>query len=269
MSELAAEGLTLTRGGVRILDDVSANFAPGGVSVVLGPNGAGKSTLMGCLAGLVVPDRGAVTLDGAPRSQLTRREAARKIGYLPQSADVHWDIDVETLVALGRHPHREGWGLGVSDRAAIARAIAATDIASLAARIVTTLSGGERARVLLARVLAGEPQWLLADEPLANLDPAHQLDGLDNLRRAAAAGAGVVVVLHDLNHAARIADNVLLMRSGRVIAYGPPQELLTPERIAEVYGIAAHIGTTPDGQRYVISTHKLDRTPTTEPHHDR
>jgi iron complex transport system ATP-binding protein len=116
--------------------------------------------------------------------------------------------------------------------------------------------GGERARVLLARVLAGEPEWLLADEPLANLDPAHQLDGLDSLRAVAAAGAGVVVVLHDLNQAARVADDVLLMRDGRVIAQGAPDAVLTPALIEATYGVAAHIGETPGGQRFIIATHR-------------
>ena len=251
---LAANVLSLTLGGTRVLDAVSAAFAPGRVTAILGPNGAGKSSLLSCLAGLRSPDSGTVTVSGTPRQQLPPRDLARRIGYLPQSADVHWDVDVATLVALGRFPHRGRWGETAADTAAITAALAATDTASLRQRIVNTLSGGERSRVLLARVLAGTPKWLLADEPLASLDPAHQLDILDCLRKIAAAGAGVVVVLHDLNQAVRVADDVLMMRAGRVIAFGPPETVLTPDLIAATYGVTADIGTTGDGQRYIVTT---------------
>ena len=256
MSDLVAENLSLMLGGNVILDAVSAVFAPGRVTAILGPNGAGKSSLMACLAGLRTADSGSVRLGGVMRDRLPRRTLAQRIGFLPQTVDVHWDVDAATLVALGRFPHRGRWGDSGADRAAVARAMAATDVSGFAARIVNTLSGGERARVLLARVLAGEPEWLLADEPLANLDPAHQLDGLDCLRAVAAAGAGVVVVLHDLNHAARVADDVLLMRRGRVVAQGAPAAVLTRELIAQTFGIASHIGSTPDGQRFIVATHR-------------
>lgn len=256
MSALVADAVSVTIEGAPILSSISATFAPGQVTAVLGPNGAGKSTLLACLAGLRTPDAGDVVIDGTPRSALDRRELARRIGFLPQTADVHWDVDVATLVGLGRFPHRGRWGESAVDRAAVAQAMASTDVTRFAARSVNTLSGGERARVLLARVLAGEPEWLLADEPLANLDPAHQLDGLDCLRGVAAAGAGVVVVLHDLNHAARVADQVLLLRNGAVIAQGPPDAVLTKALIAQTYGVATHIGATPSGQSFIIPTER-------------
>lgn len=254
MTMLAAEGLRLVRGGATILDGVRAAFAPGRVTVVLGPNGAGKSSLLGCIAGVITAQAGAIALDGTPIAALDRRARARRIGYLPQGGDVHWDVDVATLVGLGRFPHRGRWGGSAEDAAAIAAAMAATDVTGLAGRIVNTLSGGERGRALLARVLAGTPEWLLADEPLASLDPAHQLDVLDCLRSIARQGAGVIVVLHDLNQAARVADEVLLMRSGRVIAHGTPDAVLTPDRIDETYGVSAFVGHTPDGQRFLIAT---------------
>ena len=254
MTTLVADALSLRLGGKPVLDAVSAAFARGRVTAILGPNGAGKSTLLACLAGLRAPDAGAVLLSGVPRTSLHRRVLARLIGFLPQTADVHWDIDVATLVALGRFPHRGRWGDSADDCAAVTRAMAATDVAQFGARSVTSLSGGERARVLLARVLAGEPDWLLADEPLANLDPAHQLDALDCLRGVAGAGAGVIVVLHDLNHAARVADDIVLMRDGRVIAQGAPQTVLTPPLIAATYGVETEIGTTPSGARVIVST---------------
>ena len=258
MSGLVVDAVSLTLGGALVLDDVSMAFRSGRVTAVLGPNGAGKTTLMACLAGLRLPDRGAITLDGVAREKLGRRAVAQRIGYLPQTANVHWDVDVQTLVSLGRFPHRGRWGESDADRAAVERAIAATDIGGFSTRAVNSLSGGERARVLLARVLAGEPEWLLADEPLANLDPAHQLDGLDCLRAAAAAGAGVVVVLHDLNHAARVADEVVLMKAGRVTAQGTPDVVLTPALIGETFGVRAHVGTTPEGHRFIVTTHRRD-----------
>lgn len=254
MNALVAKAVSVTIEGAPILSWISATFAPGQVTVVLGPNGAGKSTLLVCLAGLRTPDTGDVLIGGMSRRVLDRRALARRIGFLPQTADVHWDVDVATLVGLGRFPHRGRWGESAVDRAAVAYAMAATDVTAFSARAVNTLSGGERARVLLARVLAGEPEWLLADEPLANLDPAHQLDGLDCLRGVAAAGAGVVVVLHDLNHAARVADQVLLLRNGSVVAHGTPNAVLTEALIAQTYGVATHIGTTPSGQRFIIPT---------------
>lgn len=253
MSMLTADAIDLALGGVPILKEVSACFQAGRITAILGPNGAGKSSLMACLAGLHKPDRGAVLLNGQSRADLTRRELARRIGFLPQSAEIHWDIDAQTLVALGRYPHRGRWGDSPEDGAAIARAMAATDVTRFARRPVKTLSGGERARVLLARVLAGEPDWLLADEPFANLDPAHQLDGLEALRRVARTGAGVVVVLHDLTHAAQLADDIVLMREGRVMAQGAAQTVLDPALIARTFDIAAHIGVTPDGARFIVA----------------
>jgi len=252
-SGLSVAALTLALAGRRVLDAIDARFAPGEVTAVLGPNGAGKSTLLACLAGLRSPDSGVVLLGGQPRTDLAPRDVARRIGLLPQIADVHWDVDVATLVALGRYPHRGRWGESEADGAAVARAMAATDVTQFAARPVSALSGGERARVLLARVLAGEPEWLLADEPLANLDPAHQHDALDCLRAVANAGAGVVVVLHDLNHALRVADSVLLLVDGRVAAQGSPETVLTQARLREAYGIETELVTGSDGRSAIVS----------------
>lgn len=257
MSDLAAEGLSLTLGGHRILDNVSCQFRRGRVTAVLGPNGAGKSSLLACLAGIRRPDAGQVTLDGVPRERMPRNELARRVGLLPQTADVHWDIDVAMLVALGRFPHR-GKADAEADRKAVVRAMAATDVARFDQRVVNSLSGGERSRALLARVLAGEPEWLLADEPLAGLDPAHQLDVLDCLRGIAAAGAGVVVVVHDLNQAANMADDVLLMRGGRVVAIGSPAEVLTSSMIADTYGVATYVVATPEGRRFIVPTGRVN-----------
>ena len=259
MSDLAVEALTLTLGGRAVLDGVDARFAAGKVTALLGPNGAGKSTLLACLAGVRSAECGRVLLNGQPRASLSPRALAQRIGLLPQVADVHWDVDVATLVGLGRYPHRLRWGETAADRLAVARAMAATDVVQFAQRPVSALSGGERARVLLARVLAGEPEWLLADEPLANLDPAHQHDALDCLRAAARDGAGVVVVLHDLNHAFRIADHVLLLGEGRVIAQGEPAAVLTPDLIRATYGVVVERVVTASGQPVLVSTGRAAR----------
>lgn len=252
MSILTAENIGLSLGGNRVLDDVSFRFRSGRVTALLGANGAGKSTLLACLAALRTPDDGAARLDGIDVRAIHRRARARAIGLLPQAADVHWDIDVATLVELGRLPHCGRWGMTAIDREAVQRALAATDMTALARRGVERLSGGERSRALLARVLAGEPDWLLADEPLASLDPAHQLDVLDRLRSVANEGRGVILVLHDLHLAARIADDVVLLRRGGVVASGPARDVLTAPLIAKAYGVAVEVGMTPGGQHFIL-----------------
>lgn len=252
MSVLAAEHIGLTLNGNQVLDDVSYSFRPGRITALLGANGAGKSTLLACLAALRKPDTGAATLNGVDVHAIERRARARAIGLLPQAADVHWDIDVATLVALGRFPHSGRWGAAHADRVAVNNALAATDMTLLARRGVERLSGGERSRALLARVLAGEPDWLLADEPLASLDPAHQLDVLARLRCVADSGRGVVLVLHDLHLAARVADDAVLLRGGRAVAAGPAPDVLTAPLIAQAYGVEVEIGVTPAGQRFIL-----------------
>jgi len=257
MSGLVATDLHLAHGSRPALDGVSARFGRGRVTALLGPNGAGKSSLLALLAGLLAPDAGTVTLDGVAVTAMPPRDRARAIGLLPQGQVVHWNMDVATLVGLGRLPHRGRGGADAADRAAVARAIAATDTGGLASRGVDTLSGGERARVLLARVLAGEPDWLLADEPLASLDPAHQLDILARLRDVAGEGAGVVIVLHDLNHAARVADDVLLLAHGRVVAAGPTEAVLAPGPLAQAFGIQVERARGEDGRPWLLPTGRL------------
>ena len=229
MSVLSAKGVTL---GAR-LRDVSATLQPGTITAICGPNGAGKSTLLHMLAGLLVPDAGTARIGGISLPNLHPQDRARRIGFLPQDAEVAWDVSVANLVALGRLPH------GDRDSAAIERALAATDMLDFAARPVSTLSGGERARALLARVLAGEPEWILADEPLAALDLGHQLRLMRHLRACAASGAGVVVVLHDLPLAMNHADRVLVLDEGDLVADGPPREALSAEIVAQVWHVAA------------------------------
>lgn len=230
------------------LDDVSAQFHPGQFSVILGPNGAGKSTLLGCLAGLRKPLSGSVHLDSEAIRTLSDAARAKLLGLLPQGAQTHWAITARALVALGRYPHRTGLGLSAEDQRAIDAALEATGTTGFSDRLVTELSGGERARVLVARVLAGEPQWILADEPLANLDPGYQIDMLHLLRNQAAGGKGVIAVLHDLHHAVRFADHVVLLHKGKVFAQGSVADVLTSSNLAAVYGIDAKLFSDEEGE---------------------
>lgn len=227
---LAAQDLSLAGR----LGEVTLALKPGEVTAICGPNGAGKSSLLACLAGLLPPDHGCVSLDGSPLEGLSPRHRAQAIGYLPQQGEVAWNLSAEKLVALGRLP----WDAGQdADRAAVDAALAALDLAELRRRSVSHLSGGELARVLLGRVLAGEPQWILADEPLANLDLAHQLALLRQFKRLAGEGAGVCLVLHDLAQAMNHADRVVVLDGGRVVADGPPSDALSHAMIERVWKV--------------------------------
>ena len=244
---LTAKALAVRLGGRMLFEGLDAGFQPGHVTCIVGPNGAGKSTLMACLAGLRRPDAGEVRLGDAAVLKLDAAARARRIGFLPQTPEIAWPIDVETLVALGRTPYRSS-GRSPADLAAVAAAMRATAVAEFASRRVDTLSGGERARVLIARALAGEPEWLLADEPLTGLDPGHQMDACDLFRRLAhETGHGVVLTLHDLPLALRLADHVLVLAEGRLIASGPPAQTLTPENIRRAYGVEARLVAGHDG----------------------
>lgn len=218
------------------LRGVSLSLRPGEVTAICGPNGAGKSSLLSSLAGLLAPASGQVVLDGAALFDLKPEARARALGYLPQTPEVAWDISVETLAGLGRLPWRTS---AAEDAAAVEAALSALDLAAFAHRPVSQLSGGERARALLARVLAGTPRWLLADEPLANLDLAHQLALLAHLRACAGQGMGVVLVLHDLALAMNHADRVVVLDQGAVAADGPPALALAEPVLAQVWGVRA------------------------------
>ncbi len=236
---LEANDLVVGLGGLAVLDGVDLKLRAGEVTAVLGPNGAGKSTLLSCLAGLRRPDRGEVRLDGRPLLALPAKARAQRIGFLPQAPEIAWSLDVRTFAGLGRTAHLGAFGPTEEDRTAVERALIRTQMTEFAGRDVTTLSGGERARALLARVLAGEPRWLIADEPLTGLDPSHQLDAAELMRGFAAEGGGVVVTLHDLAFAARVADRVVVLAAGRVLADGSPGEALSPAVLAEAYDIEA------------------------------
>ena len=222
-------------GGREVLSGVSLDVNPGEFLAVIGPNGAGKTTLLKALAGLL-PSGGQIAIESTPLPLLFLADRARKLAYLPQGHTFFWPLPVEEVVGLGRLPRNRGADLSEADREAVRRAIEATQVTEYAARPVTTLSGGERARVALARVLATEAPLILADEPTASLDPRYQIVILDILRRHAAAGGAVIAVLHDLNLASRYADRLLLLDRGKAVATGRA-EMLTDEVLAETFGV--------------------------------
>lgn len=238
MTELTAREICVAVGRRQVLDRVNVRLGPGELVGLIGPNGAGKSTLMKALAGLL-PCAG-IHLGEQALERLKPAERARRIAYLPQGADAHWPVLCLDVVALGRIPHRAP---PRQDQAVIRRVLAEVDALHLAERSFNTLSGGERARILLARALAVEAPLLLVDEPIAHLDPCHQLRVLELLHRRAAEGDGVMVVLHDLSLAARRCDRLYVLHQGQVAAEGAAVDVLDDRVLARVFGIRAWRGS--------------------------
>lgn len=235
---LDARDLSVRLGGRAVLSGASLRVGPGECVGLIGPNGAGKTTLMRAALGLV-PHGGASSL-----AALAPAERARRAAWLPQSREIAWPVAVREVVALGRHPHP---GDRAADGAAVAAAMARMSLGPLAARDATRLSGGERARVLIARALAQETPLVLADEPIAGLDPAGQIETMRLFASLAAEGRAVVVSLHDLGLAMRRCTRLVLLHQGRVAADGPPADVLTPARLRDVFGVRAHMAETADG----------------------
>lgn len=237
---LQLEDVGVALGRQSIISAVSLSLAAGEFVALLGPNGAGKTTLVKAIAGLL-PITGRIALGGEDIDRMPRRERARRVGYLPQGHQAHWPLSARDVVALGRYPH------GLADPArltpdharAIDAAMARTDTARFADRRIHELSGGERARIMLARVLAVEAGLVLADEPTASLDPRHQIAVMNDLRAESRHGALVIAVTHDIGLAARLADRIVLMDAGRIVTEGTPAEVLTDARLADVYGVTA------------------------------
>lgn len=258
MTELSAAGVGFSIGEKRILSDISFTARPGGLVGLIGPNGAGKSTLARLLAGLRMPERGEVRLGNRPVHLVPRKERAQQVAYMPQGHGVHWPLDAYQVVALGRLPHLSPLAaVSAEDDAAIMRAMEKADVAAFADRDVTTLSGGERARVMLARALAVDAPVLLVDEPIASLDPYHQIRVMTLLREIAEEGRLVIAVLHDLPLAARFCARLLLMCEGQLVADGAPQEVLARPYLAAAYGIEGVYGVE-HGQAYVLPWNCLD-----------
>ncbi len=239
MAILEMHDITCAYGENAVVHQLSLEAHPGEVLGLIGPNGVGKSTLLRTMARLLRPAHGKVMLAGGDLWHTSPREVARKLAFAPQASGEHWSATVEEIIALGRAPHR-GWflPLTVQDNIAAERALNMVGLEHLRDRVATELSGGEQQRVVLARVLAQEPTVLLLDEPTSHLDLKYQSGILGLVRRLAHRdGLTVVVSLHDLNLAAIYADRLALLSEGQLVAVGTPGEVLTSERLTEVYGV--------------------------------
>lgn len=240
-------GAVVAQGGRRVLDGADLTVRPGEVVGLLGPNGSGKTTLLRAGLGLLKLEAGEARLDGSLVSTLSDPARAALAGYLPQDRRIAWNLSAARLVALGAP--------ALAPAAAVERAyarLADVELAHLADRGVLEISGGERARVLIARLLATHAPLLVADEPIAGLDPDAQLLVLDLLRREADRGAAVVISLHDLGLAARACDRLVVLKAGRTVAEGPPLEVLTPELLRSVFGLQGEMIAGPDGPHLAV-----------------
>jgi iron complex transport system ATP-binding protein len=247
---LEARQVVWHRGGALVVDTVTLCPAPGATIGLLGPNGSGKSSLLRLLNGTAKPDSGVVALDGAELGTISRRDVARAVAVVSQHAHTDTDIRVRDVVRLGRIPHRGFLGTTAPrDELAVAAALEHTGLTDKADRLWHTLSGGERQRVHIARALAQEPRELLLDEPTNHLDIRHQLDLLSLVARLPITS---VVALHDLNLAATFCDEVIVLDKGRAVAGGPPDEVLTAELIARVYGVRARVRPDERGRLTVL-----------------
>lgn len=240
-NRLSVEGLWVLHGARETLSDIGLRVQSGELIALVGPNGAGKSTLIKAMLGLVKAEAGAVRLDGVDVRDLSARDRARHMAYLPQDRDVAWSVTGADLAALGRF----AWGgaayarLKTADREAVDAALEKAGATNLKHRLIHELSGGEQARLHLARLLASGAGVLLADEPIAALDPRHQLDAMRVLRAEADNGASVICALHDLNLARRHADRIAVLDGGRLRALGRPDQALSDTILAEVFGVQA------------------------------
>jgi iron complex transport system ATP-binding protein len=245
---LELENIEAGYGARRVLTELSLSVMAGEVVGLVGPNGAGKSTLLRIAAGIVRPFGGTVRLDTARIDTLARRDVARKLAILPQTASTEFSFSARELIEMGRLPHLGAFeSLGDRDRSALSNAIHEAGVEELLSRRFQDLSEGEKQRVLLARCLAQEPRVLLLDEPTASLDVRHAWALMRVVRTRAQAGTAVVAAIHDLALAARVCDRVIVLAKGRIRSEGPPERALCPEVIAEVFGMRARVVREPEG----------------------
>jgi iron complex transport system ATP-binding protein len=242
MSLLSVTDLGVTRRGREILKGVSLELGQGEVVGLIGPNGAGKTTLMRAGLGLIAAE-GQSNL-----ALMSARDRAKAVAWLPQARELAWPVDVKTVVTLGRLPHLAmGQRPGVEDKAAIDQALSDMSLSEMRHRTVTRLSGGEQARVLIARTLAQQTPLVVADEPIAGLDPAHQIATMKLFEGLAARGKAVLVSIHDLGLAVRHCSRLVLMANGRIEADGPADKVLSAANLRAHFGITAHFATGPEG----------------------
>ncbi|MFZ5993147.1 MAG: heme ABC transporter ATP-binding protein [Deinococcota bacterium] len=249
---LEAQDLGYRRGKRWLVRGVSLRLEGGQFWALLGPNGAGKTTLLRLLSGEIPPDAGQVTLDRKPLGQYRASELARTRAFLPQQRDLAFPFSAYEVAFLGRMPYLEDRAETAADHQVVQQALERTDALALAEELYPSLSGGEKARVDLARVLAQEPKILLLDEPTNHLDPRHQLELLEHCRELARSGRIVLAALHDLNLASLFADRLLLMKDGQAVASGTAEELFTPELLERVYGLPFQRYPHPSGRPVVL-----------------
>ncbi|VVS94544.1 ABC transporter ATP-binding protein [Desulfoluna spongiiphila] len=241
--KIEIENLTFSYGGRKVLNGVDMVAQPSQVTCVVGPNGSGKSTLVKCVEALLPPSGGAVLLGGRDPRKMTRSAIARCVGYVPQRFQLAFPMTVFDLVLMGRRPH-VAWKSSARDMGIVIDTLVQMGLEEIAMRAFQRLSGGQQQRVMVARALAQQPECLLLDEPTSALDIAHQLDLMDTVSlHAREKGLSVLMVVHDLNLAARYADSIVMMKDGQVVVQGDPEGVLTPENLSAVYGVKALIGS--------------------------
>ena len=233
---------------IKRINEVSFNLKQGELLGLIGPNGSGKSTLLKSIIGINPIDSGNITLNGINIENYDSQLIGQHLGYLEQHGEIHWPLKVDRLVALGRIPHLDTWSsLSNDDQQHIDKAMQQTDTLHLKDRIATTLSGGEKCRVLLARVLAGKPNILLVDEPTAALDPAHQLIVMNTLNQFVNDGGSVIIAIHDLSLASQYCHRLAMLDKGNLENIDAPEKVITQENLKKVYGINAEINTDING----------------------
>ncbi len=256
MSCVIAQNVSVKLSDRNVIDNIDMQIDPGELIGRIGPNGAGKSTLIKGIAGLL-PFTGNIEVLGEKVRQDNHRNLSKLISYIPQAREVHWPLTVRRVVSLGRMPHLQPWQkLNTRDEGIIYRAMREVDVYHLRDRVIDELAGGERALVLLARGLATEPSLILADEPVAGLDPGHQIQVMELLKKRAGSGSGVLVVLHDLGLASRFCHKIYMIHEGKMIASGNPKDVLTPENLKKSYSIEAYVNDY-EGDFYVLPWRQL------------
>ncbi|MEE4963866.1 Fe(3+) dicitrate ABC transporter ATP-binding protein FecE [Pseudomonas alliivorans] len=246
MSILQAQQLDIGYGATRIVQDLSFSPPPGKVTALIGPNGCGKSTLLKAFARILTPQSGSLSLDGKAYRDLSARDLARKVAFLPQVLPIPEGVSVRQLVAYGRSPHNSLWGrLSGADQHSVEQALQRMELETLADRPLSDLSGGQRQRAWLAMILAQDAAIVLLDEPTTYLDISHQVELLDLMRALSAEGKTVITVLHDINQACRYADHLAVMQAGRLVASGASGDVLNAELVCRVFDVQVQIMQEP------------------------
>jgi cobalamin transport system ATP-binding protein len=262
VSFLETRNASVYRGGRKILSDITVRLDRGQLLGIVGPNGSGKSSLLRTLGGLWKPTSGEALLDGKSLAMWSRRELARRVSFVPQDTRVDFAFTVQELVSMGRYPHRGRFSHETNaDRAAVQSAMQQCDVHLLAHRNANTLSGGELQRVLIARSLAVEPDFILLDEPTSSLDVEHSLDVLGVCHSLSGSGKAVAITTHDLNTIARCASSIILLSGGSLVAQGPGDCVLTPAALASVFKVDAEVLSSQNGERFFLFHNRRDQSP--------